>query len=109
MNVWFCLYRALLLGMLLGVIYGFLRPLRPRWLGDLLFVGAMIYLWIYMCFGICDADPRFAHTALLLGGCVAWNVIFGKQTAPLFSAFWKGVSHLLKAFLLPFEKISKNP
>jgi hypothetical protein len=32
------LWQGLLLGCGLGLLYGFLRPFRPRWLGDLLFV-----------------------------------------------------------------------
>ena len=44
MNSWLCLYRALLLGGCLGIIYGFLRPMRPRWLGDLLFLGTLYWV-----------------------------------------------------------------
>ena len=108
MNVWFCLYRALLLGMLLGVIYGFLRPLRPRWLGDLLFILALFYLWLHLVFGICGGDPRFAYTALLLGGCLLWEVICGKRLHPLFSCFWKGISRIFSIFLFPVKKILKK-
>ena len=108
MNVWFCLYRAILLGAVLGLFYGFLRPIRPRWLADLIFLAGLLGIWIYLCFGLCGADPRFGYTVTLLGGCLAWEVLFGKLLKPLFSAFWKGIFRILSLFLLPFKKNAKN-
>ena len=51
---------ACLLGMGLGVIYGFLRPLRPRLtaLADLIFVACFGAAWVYHSFGICRGDLR---------------------------------------------------
>ena len=47
-------------GLWLGVVYGFLRPLRPRrtTLSDLLFVGVAGWALIYLTFGVCDGDLR---------------------------------------------------
>ena len=103
MNSWLCLYRALLLGGCLGIIYGFLRPMRPRWLGDLLFLGALYWVWIYLVFGLCNADPRFAYTATLLGGCFLWDQTFGFLLLPVFSAFWKGFYRLMGVIALPLR------
>ena len=48
----------------LGLVYGFLRPLRPRLthLCDLLFVLAAFWGWIYVGFGICLGDVNMACT-----------------------------------------------
>ena len=84
MNSWLCLYRALLLGSCLGIVYGFLRPMRRRWVGDLLFLGALGWTWVYLVFGLCNADPRFAYTLTLLGACFLWDQSFGLLLRPVF-------------------------
>ena len=52
------LLSGLVLGCLLGVYYGFLRPLRPRFtlLSDLLFVPVAGWVWLYYSFAICGGD-----------------------------------------------------
>ena len=64
-----CFGAALLMGGALGVLYGFLRPLRPRLthLADALFVVACFWTWIYLAFAVCGGDIRFAYTAGLAG------------------------------------------
>ncbi len=51
---------SLLWGAGLGLYYGFLRPLRPRHttLSDLLFLPALLWAWLQVCFGICRGDIR---------------------------------------------------
>ena len=46
---------ACLLGAGLGLLYGFLRPLRPRHTlaVDGLFVTVLLWTWICLAFGIC--------------------------------------------------------
>ena len=97
MSVWVRLYTAVLLGCCLGVFYGFLRPLRPRWLGDLFFIAGLYRVWIYLGFGICGGDLRFGYTAALLGGCLAWEIVFGSLFCRIFSVI-----------ATPFKKIRKK-
>ena len=108
MSVWVRLYTAVLLGCCLGVFYGFLRPLRPRWLGDLFFIAGLYRVWIYLGFGICGGDLRFGYTAALLGGCLAWEIVFGSLFCSLFSCFWKLISRIFSVIAAPFKKIRKK-
>ena len=56
---------ACLLGMGLGLCYELLRPLRHKLpaLSDGLFVLAALTAWVYLSFGICGGDIRFAQFA----------------------------------------------
>ena len=85
----FCI--ACLLGALLGLYYGFLRPLRPRHktLSDLLFLPGLLWTWIYLAFAVCRGDIRLWHTAGLLGGCFLWDRTAGMPLRPVFSRFWQ--------------------
>ena len=62
MNSWLHLGQGLLLGGGLGLLYGFLRFFRPRWLGDLLFVIVLFRTWLYLGFGLCGGDLRMGYT-----------------------------------------------
>ena len=101
------LWQGFLLGCGLGLFYGFLRPVRPRWLGDLLFIGMLFWLWIYLCFGLCGGDPRFAYTISLLTGTAVWEILFGSILSPVFSAFWKGLHRFFSLVSLPFQFFAK--
>ena len=73
---WSCL-----LGLLLGVWYGLLRPLRPRhtaW-ADGAFVLGAAWAWLYLGFGICGGDLRLGNCAGLALGAVAWETTLGKS------------------------------
>ena len=51
---------AVLLGAVLGMVYGFLRPLRPRHktLSDILFFPAAVWVWMYFALAVCRGDLR---------------------------------------------------
>ena len=51
---------ACLLGVGLGLVYDFLRPLRPRFtaLSDVVFLAVLGYTLIYLFFGVCAGDIR---------------------------------------------------
>ena len=51
---------SLLLGALLGLFYGFLRPMRQHRNApaDALFLLACLWLWLYLGFGLCAGDLR---------------------------------------------------
>lgn len=61
---------AWVIGAVLGAVYGFLRPLRPRFTvpADALFVAAAIWGWLILAFDICRGDPRPGYSAGMLGG-----------------------------------------
>jgi len=105
MNSFLHLWQGLLLGSGLGLLYGFLRPFRPRWLGDLLFVVSFFWAWIYLMFGFCGGDLRMGYTLALLGGIFLWEctlAVFCALYFPLFGKVLPGFSHsfgsLLKIF-----------
>ena len=90
---------ALLLGCGLGLLFGFLRPLKRRFFPDLLFFAATMWAWVFLSFGICLGDLRPVYTLTLLAGIFLWDRSFGRWLIPVFSSFWKG-------FFLVFAKIS---
>ena len=85
---------SLLLGAILGLYYGFLRPLRPRHtaLSDLLFLPAAAYTLLYIAFAVCRGDLRPEHTAGLILGAFGWELTVGRCLRPVFSGFWKLLS-----------------
>lgn len=112
------LLAALALGAALGLIYGFLRPLRPRLtaLADGVFVVCMAAAWIYLGFGICGGDLRLGYLAGMLLGALVLDRTLGRLLRPLFFGFWRPVGWffpcrdgLLKNFLKFFAKMQKNP
>ena len=102
------LWQGLLLGCGLGLLYGFLRPFRPRWLGDLLFVFFFFRTWIYLMFGLCGGDLRMGYTLALLTGVFLWEGTFGRFLRPLFSSFWKGFAEVFSFLWQPFKNILKK-
>ena len=105
-----CLLWALALGAGLGVVYGFLRPLRPRLthLADLLFVVVAFYAWLYLSFAICHGQIRLAGTLGLAAGCVAWESTVGRALRPVFFGFWRLLWVPVEKIVKIFHKNAKN-
>jgi hypothetical protein len=101
---------ACLLGAALGVLYGFLRPLRIRrtFFADFLFVTGLVYAWLYLSFAVCRGDLRLGYTAGLFLGCFLWELTLGKLLRPVFFGFWRIVGKVLGAITLPVRKIFKK-
>ena len=101
---------GLLLGAGLGVVYGFLRPLRLKWthLADLMFVIVLFWAWLYLSFAVCRGDIRLAITAALGIGCVAWEATAGRLLRPVFLWFWRIIGGIFRFFTRPVEKLLKN-
>ena len=101
---------ACLLGVGLGLVYGFLRPARKkhRHLADLLFVLAAFWAWLQLSFGICGGDLRFGYTAGLAAGAVVWELTFGFALRPVFSYIWKILGKVLGFLVSPLKIILKN-
>ena len=98
------------IGAILGVWYGFLRPLRPRHtvLSDLLFLPALVYGWLYLSFAICRGDIRLGYTFGLLVGALLWEWTAGRWLRPVVQGFWRLISKIWHDFLGIFEKIFKK-
>ena len=97
---------ALALGAALGLIYGFLRPLRPRHtlLSDGIFLAVTAWAWIYLCFGICAGDIRAGYAFGLLAGGIIWERTAGRPLRPVFIQFWRILDKSLGLLLLPLKK-----
>ena len=56
---------AFLLGCLLGLLHGFLRPLREKLpnISDAIFAVVLFYVWLYLSFALCRGDIRMGYTA----------------------------------------------
>ena len=95
-----------LLGAGLGVLYGFLRPLRPRHtvLSDVLFLLGVGWAWLYLAFAVCGGDLRPGYSAGLALGGLAWEMTVGRLISPIFSLFWKTVAWMKGLFVLPVKK-----
>ena len=102
-----------LLGALLGLLYAFLRPLRPRHTGlaDSLFLLALGRALLVLAFGVCGGDLRLGCAAGLGLGFCGTEPTLGRALGPIFSGFWKKAA-AAKAFLIrplkKFSHIAKN-
>lgn len=101
---------ACLIGLPLGLCYGFLRPLRSRhpFLADLLFLPAMGYAWLYLGFAICRGDLRLGYCLGLFLGAVFWELTIGQLLKPVFRGFWRIVSRIFRGFFNIFKKFFKK-
>jgi hypothetical protein len=96
---------GLLLGCGLGLGFDFLRPVRPRFFGDLIFCGLMGLVWLYFSFGVCQCDLRLGYAAALILGAIFWCATAGRLLRPVFRGFWKGFYGFFSLIFLPFRKI----
>ena len=80
---------ACLVGALLGIVYGFLRPIKRTWVKDILFVIAAFWAFLYVSFSICRADVRMSYTAGIFIGCAAWEMSFGRWLRGVFAWIWE--------------------
>lgn len=70
---------ALLVGAVLGMLYGFLRPLRSKrtTFSDSVFLLCTLYGWLFLHFGLCGADVRIAYTLAMILGGFSWELSIG--------------------------------
>ena len=98
-----------LVGVVLGAVYGFLRPLRPKrtTLSDLIFLLCTLYGWLFLHFGLCGADVRIAYSLAMGLGGLAWELSLGLILRPFFSVIWNCLGKIWAFITLPLKKISK--
>jgi hypothetical protein len=94
---------ALVFGGGLGLIYGFLRPLRQvrTHFADGLFLLAAFWAWVWHGFGICHGQLRFGYTVGLILGALGWEWSIGRILRPVWQQFW----HFVALFFRPLGKI----
>ena len=97
---------ACLMGMALGLVYGFLRPVRRKapGLGDFLFLLTAGGAWIYVSFGVCMGDLRLGYTAGLFLGGFFWEWTVGRLLRPVFFGLWRFLSSVFRFLLFPWKK-----
>ena len=103
---------ALVLGMAGGIWYGFLRPLRPRFttVADLIFLVLALAGWIYVGFGICQADLGISPTAGMMLGIILEEMTLGRLLRPVFYYIWqpaRKIFHFLLIFGITFGIIKR--
>ncbi len=98
---------SLAFGMALGLGFDFVRPIRPRFLGDLLFLVLFGWVWLQLTFGICLGDLRLGHLFGLGLGAILWELGPGRLLTPIFRQFWRITVLLFKKFFENLKKILK--
>ena len=103
-----CLGWSCLFGVGLGIVYGFLRPLRPRVLSDVLFLICTGWAALQLGFGICGGDLRLGYAAGMLTAGVVWDVTAGRYLRPVWQRFWLLLARGVGYIGIPMQKILKK-
>lgn len=101
---------ALAVGAVLGLLYGFLRPLRPKHtlFADGVFLLGTYLGWIWWAFAICAADPRIVGLGAMALGAFLWENTAGRLLRPIFRYFWTIIGKMWHFITWPAKKISKQ-
>lgn len=98
---------SVMFGMVLGLGFDFVRPIRPRFVGDLLFLALLGWVWLQLTFGICLGDLRLGYLFGLGTGAILWGLGPGRLTSSIFRHFWRLLALPFKKFFEIFKKILK--
>lgn len=95
------------LGLMLGLLYGFLRPLgrRVRTLADLLFLIGVFPAWVYFSFAVCQGDLHLGYLSSLFVGGILFDCTLGRLLRPLWRGFWSVVEGFFRKLGNIFKKI----
>ena len=98
---------AILLGAVLGLIHGFLGPVRRKnpHLADLLFLPALTIGWLQHSFRICLGDLRPVWLLGIMLGIWCWESSVGILLRPFFSGMWHIFYRIWEFSLVPVKKI----
>ncbi|MBE6947661.1 MAG: hypothetical protein E7454_05370 [Ruminococcaceae bacterium] len=95
------------LGLLLGLWYGFLRPLsRHRIFSDMLFLAGLFPVWVYFAFAVCQGDFHLGYMASLPLGGILFEITVGRLLRPLWRGFWGVIGAIFAGFKKFFRKIA---
>ena len=99
---------GILLGMQLGVLYGFLRPLsrHRRTLADLLFLCGVFPTWVYYSFAVCQGDMSLGYLAGLPLGAILLETTLGRLFRPVWNGFWWVIAVVFRKIKKFFKKIT---
>lgn len=101
-----CFGVSCLWGLGLGLLYGFLRPLRPKHtaLADTAFLFAAVYGFLQVGFRVCGGDIRLGILlGQALGFCGVENTL-NRWLRPVFSGFWRLWGLLGRKISTPLKK-----
>jgi hypothetical protein len=97
---------GLVLGCVLGIIYGLLRPVRrgKAIFPDLVFAFFTGWIYLYYGFALCRGDLRMGYLAAPILGAIAWDRSVGQWLRPIFDGFWRIIVKIFR----PVGKILKK-
>ena len=97
---------GLFLGCTLGIVYGFLRPIRrgKAILADIIFMVFAGWVYLYYGFSVCKGDLRLGYTLPPILSAMAWNSLFTLWLQPIFDGFWLFVAKIFAPFQIFFKK-----
>ena len=100
--------RGLVLGAVLGLLYGFLRPLgrRRRTFADFLFLLGAFPIWLYFSFAVCDGDMGLGYISSLFLGGIFFDCTIGRLFRPIWSGFWRFIGAVFQKKRKFFRKIT---
>lgn len=98
---------SLCLGFGLGLGFDVVRPIRPRFVGDLIYLCFLGWIWLEFTFGICYTDLRLGYLFGAALGFFLWTLGPGRLTKPIFYRFWHILTLPFKKFFEFFKKILK--
>ena len=98
---------GLMLGCVLGIFYGFLRPIRrgKAVFADMIFVLFAGWVYLFYGFAVCRGDLRLGYILPPILSAMVWNRFLGGWLQPVFDGFWRFVSGIFKPFQRFFKKM----
>ena len=104
------LIAAALFGCALGLVYGFLRPLRKKSaaFGDVVFLLVFLFCLVELDFGVCGGDLRPWELSMVLLALTVWELTAGRLLRPLFFGFWGAIAGIFRPILSIGKKIQKK-
>ena len=81
---------GILLSCVIGLFYGFLRPVQKgrAILADAVFAVFAGWVLVHYGFGVCRGDLRLGYLFAAGAGAVGWDLTLGKWLRPVFWGFW---------------------
>lgn len=97
---------ACLMGVGLGLFFGFLRPLGRK--ADGIFLLGAFWCWLELGFRVCRGDLRLVYTFGLFAGALVCHWTVGGLLSGIFSAFWRILGRFMEKFSHPGKFFQKK-